>query len=244
VFTALAKKSEERFASIHAFAIALEQASHNTSTELPLQQPSAEALPLIHPTIMPSNQTTPIRSEERITPTFSASPPATFTPPSQLIALSSPVMQIGQPMRSLTSIPQPSSPSLNIVPQLGPEPAMRGISRRALIIGATGIVTAGIAGAGVFWFTRTSTLQGTLFVKYSGHSNSVYSLAWSFDGKRIASGSLDHTVQVWNASDGDQPFTYAGHSGEVFSLAWSPNGNRIASGSGSLDNTVQIWQAV
>jgi WD40 repeat protein len=66
-------------------------------------------------------------------------------------------------------------------------------------------------------------------------------VAWSPDGKRIASGSTDHTVQIWNATDGSNVFTYQGHAHAVFSVAWSPDGKRIASG--SFDHTVQVWVA-
>ena len=47
---------------------------------------------------------------------------------------------------------------------------------------------------------------------YQGHSDVVDSVAWSPDGKRIASGSYDNTVQVWDATDGSNVFTYKGHS--------------------------------
>ncbi len=70
-------------------------------------------------------------------------------------------------------------------------------------------------------------------------------IAWSPDSKRIASGSDDKTVQVWNASDGSTVYTYRGHSESVNAVAWSPDGARIASGSqtGSLfEHTVQVWQ--
>jgi WD40 repeat protein len=76
---------------------------------------------------------------------------------------------------------------------------------------------------------------------YRGHSHTVYALAWSPDSTRIASGSRDKTVQVWNAADGSKVYSYRGHSGTVYGLAWSPNGTRIASGSG--DNTVHVWNA-
>jgi WD40 repeat protein len=76
---------------------------------------------------------------------------------------------------------------------------------------------------------------------YRGHSSAVTSIAWSPDGRRIASGSFDKTVQVWNAADGSHILTYRGHSDIVNAVAWSPNGKRIVSG--SLDSTVQIWQA-
>ncbi len=68
----------------------------------------------------------------------------------------------------------------------------------------------------------------------------VYAVAWSSDGQRIASGGNDDTVQVWDATDGGNVYTYQGHSNIVRSVAWSPDGQRIASG--SYDKTVQVWE--
>jgi WD40 repeat protein len=86
---------------------------------------------------------------------------------------------------------------------------------------------------------------------YQGHSDYISAVAWSPDGKRIASASGDHTVQVWDASDGSHVYNYRGHAdyywghltsgATVNAVAWSPDGKRIALGSN--DNTVQIWQA-
>jgi len=68
----------------------------------------------------------------------------------------------------------------------------------------------------------------------------VWSVAWSPDGKRIASASDD--VQVWDAADGSNVYKYTGHTNTVWSVAWSPDGKRIASSGSSLgDNTVQVW---
>src|SRR6266566_2761378 len=50
---------------------------------------------------------------------------------------------------------------------------------------------------------------------YRGHSGAVNAVVWSSDGKRIASGGVDQTVQVWNASTGRSIFTYRGHSARV-----------------------------
>ncbi len=66
-------------------------------------------------------------------------------------------------------------------------------------------------------------------------------MAWSPDGRYIASGSWDHTVQVWDAQTGVLLVTYHGQSDNVDALAWSPNSRYIASG--SWDHTVQIWLA-
>ena len=82
-------------------------------------------------------------------------------------------------------------------------------------------------------------ILGTTLLKYTGHSGDVYAAAWSPDGSRLASGSADNTVQVWDASTGQHLVTYAGHSGHVSSVVWSPDGSRLASG--SVDNTVQVW---
>ncbi len=76
---------------------------------------------------------------------------------------------------------------------------------------------------------------------YTRHSNYVNSIAWSPDGKRIASASGDGTVQVWDANTGGHVLTYRGHSQDVLAVAWSPNGRYLASG--GLDATVQVWDA-
>jgi WD40 repeat protein len=69
----------------------------------------------------------------------------------------------------------------------------------------------------------------------------VTDVAWSPDGRRVASGSWDNTVQVWDANSGSTLLIYRGHSQKVVAVAWSPDGRRVASG--SWDNTVQVWDA-
>jgi WD40 repeat protein len=86
----------------------------------------------------------------------------------------------------------------------------------------------------------------TRFVIYRGHSKEVHAISWSPDGKLIASGSGDETVQVWDAANGTKIQNYYGHShkvgkGQVQALMWSPDGKYIVSA--SWDKSARIWEA-
>lgn len=84
-------------------------------------------------------------------------------------------------------------------------------------------------------------LHPNLPYTYKGHAGSVNAVAWSPNGKHIASASHDKTVQIWDASNGHHLFTINSHASSVHDVAWSPDGRRIACAYG--DKTVQIWSA-
>src|SRR6185369_16906829 len=68
---------------------------------------------------------------------------------------------------------------------------------------------------------------------FKGHTELVYTVAFSPDGKFLATGSFDNTVKLWDAATGKELKTFggaAGHQKMVLSVAFSNDGTMIASG--------------
>ena len=83
-------------------------------------------------------------------------------------------------------------------------------------------------------------LVGSHWHVVSGHTDPVSALTVYEDGKTVATGSTDRTIQLWNVADINKPlYTLTGHTGGITAMDFSVDGKLLVSG--SSDKTVRLW---
>lgn len=83
---------------------------------------------------------------------------------------------------------------------------------------------------------------GKLRARFAGHTNQIYSMAWSPSSGLLASASSDSTVRLWDVRQGQALRTlHSAPAVPLFSVCWSPDGQRIAAG--TEDGAVLLWDA-
>jgi WD40 repeat protein len=73
----------------------------------------------------------------------------------------------------------------------------------------------------------------------AGHASSIARVAYSRDGRYLASTSQDQTARIWDARTGRLLRTFRGHTNRTSGIAFDPGSRRLASS--SIDGTVKIW---
>jgi hypothetical protein len=122
-------------------------------------------------------------------------------------------------------------------PQVAPRTLAAGRRTRAVARGARGVLAAGTEeGPILLWAAGLDRAP----VELTGHASAVTALAFSADGARLATSSLDGSVRLWDAAHPDRkPIRLDGHAGWVWAVVFTRDGEELVSG--GADRNVRVW---
>ncbi|MFL5629161.1 MAG: protein kinase domain-containing protein, partial [Ktedonobacteraceae bacterium] len=220
IMKALSKEPKDRFASVQAFATALDQASQQQQQPIVVQQPIIQEQPVLSPLDKPPGTTIEIyRGHTSDVKSVAWSPDGKYIVSGSLDG---------------TAHVWEATTDRKITEYKGHRYGINSVdwSPEGMYIASGEFETVKI------WEFSTSKL----ITEYNEHSTYVSSVAWSPNSKYIASSNgFNETEYIWEAATGKKITEYNGHRGNVFTVAWSPDGKYIASG--SVDKTVHVWEA-
>lgn len=245
VQTALHKDPHQRFASVRAFANALDQAHQGKTINL---SSSSSPVPLASSTQIPPTQYVKALPAFREQPVeklpLPPTQPAIITPPISTDPAVPPLSPT-QPVEisSLTQSVIVTPPTINEPKRrLAPPQLLITYQKHDFTINVVrwspdgdSIASAASDGTVQIWDAKT----GKRIVSYRGYAKSVTALAWSPDSSNIAF-SPGNVVEIWNVKTDKRLVTYKGDFSHIYALAWSPRDSRIAF---SSRKTVQVWDA-